>query len=98
MDLTFNTPNYHVDIMKISNYKFELTITHKPTQEERVYSVDEEIKSVSFDGLELRMNIALSNGTYIHFNFESEEHITADIYENHTEEHLDTFANHSFYE
>lgn len=96
MDLHFDIPHYHVDLLKISYEHYELEVYHKESGEKRVYDIKEEIKTVDFDDLSLRMNITLPNKRYIHLNFESPEYIYGDIYEEHTEEHLDVFMVHEF--
>lgn len=96
MDLHFDIPHYHVDLLKINYEHYELEVYHKESNEKRVYDIREEIKMINFDDLSLRMNIILSNERYIHLNFESPECIYGDIYEESTEEHLDVFMVHEF--
>lgn len=99
MDLHFDIPNYKIDILKISNSKFQLEVYHKHTNETRVYDINTEIKRVDFDGLSLRFNITFSDSkNYLHLNFENESIIVGDIFEEHTEEHIDTFMAHDFYD
>ena len=98
MDLHFDTPNYHVDILKISNNKFQLEVYHKETSETRIYDIDNEIKKVDFDSLSARVNIFFNDKTYLYLNFESESCIIGDLYEQHTEEHIDTFMSYDFFE
>lgn len=98
MDLHFDIPNYHVDILKISNNKFQLEVYHKETSKTRIYDIDNEIKRIDFDDLSLRLNISFDNKTYLHLNFESESCIIGDFFEEHTEEHIDYFMVHDFYD
>lgn len=98
MDLHFDTPNYHVDILKISNYKFQLEVYHKETSETRIYDIDNEIKKVDFDSLSARVNIIFNDETYLHLNFESESIIIGDFFEQYTEEYIDAFMAHDFME
>ena len=95
MDLRLQLKHYTVELLKISNYVYQLDVYHTKTKESRQYNINDEIISFELLGDE-RFNLIFSDKRYLHLNFESEFDTIGDIYELHTEEYLDSFMCYSF--
>ena len=95
MDIKLQLKHYTVELLKISNYVYQLDVYHTKTKESRQYDINEEVISFELLGDE-RFNLILSGKRYLHLNFESENDIIGDIYELHTEEFLYSFMCYSF--
>lgn len=93
MKLEYNYEHYKVSLIQGFG-EWELCIEHKVTGRQRFYSVVG-IEKVTCESQELTV---FQDKTHISFRFDSEDYIVADVFEEHTNEFVDTFASFNFLE